>query len=216
MFHYNRLRFVPKILFFALIVKPVVLFLLGLNIRGREHLPRSSAIIAANHNSHLDTLVLMSLYPLSELHKVRPVAAADYFFRNRYMAWFSTHVIGIIALKREGFTRPEALFAECYQALEKGEILIIYPEGSRGKPEQFGRIKKGIHHMQKQLDNTYPIYPVMLRGLGNALPKGEALLVPFNCDVIIGEKLPNFEHFEDFCERLYGVYNDLLAQCLTK
>ncbi len=221
MFH--RLRYVPKILFFAVIVKPLVLFLLGLNVRGRQHLPSNGgAIIAANHNSHLDTLVLMSLYPLSEIHRIRPVAAADYFFKNRYLAWFSKNCIGIIALKREGFQRPEQLFAECHQALDNNEILIIFPEGSRGKPEQIGKIKKGLYylHQQRQEKTEHntptPIIPVILRGLGNALPKGEALFVPFNCDVIIGNPLPVATDSTTFLDNLQNNYQQLSVQCLTK
>jgi len=72
-----------KIIFFGLIIKPIVLIVLGLNIRNRDKLPVDGpAVIAANHNSHLDTMVLMSLYPLSIIHKVRPVAAADYISRR--------------------------------------------------------------------------------------------------------------------------------------
>ncbi|MCA9022341.1 MAG: 1-acyl-sn-glycerol-3-phosphate acyltransferase, partial [Planctomycetaceae bacterium] len=56
-----------KILFFALFVRPIVFIVLGLNLRGKPNLPlEGPALIAANHNSHLDTLVLMSLYPLSK------------------------------------------------------------------------------------------------------------------------------------------------------
>lgn len=81
---------VLKILFFALIVKPLTFVILGLNIRSREKLPKKGpAIIAANHNSHLDTMVLMSLYPLSQIHQIRPVAAADYFLSGKFRSWFS-------------------------------------------------------------------------------------------------------------------------------
>ena len=99
-----------KVLFFALLVRPLVLVGLGLNIINRKYLPtRGPAVIAANHNSHLDTLVLMSLFPLAKVHRVRPVAAADYFLANRFLAWFSQNVIGIIPLDRTGGT------AECAQ-----------------------------------------------------------------------------------------------------
>ncbi|MEQ9067352.1 MAG: 1-acyl-sn-glycerol-3-phosphate acyltransferase, partial [Gimesia chilikensis] len=57
---------VLKILFFALIVRPIVIIILGLNLRGKQNLPvEGPSIVVANHNSHLDALVLMSLYPLS-------------------------------------------------------------------------------------------------------------------------------------------------------
>jgi len=94
---------IVKVLFFALVVNPLVFVILGLNVVGRKNLPaRGPAVIAANHNSHLDTLVLMSLYPLRQLHRVRPVGAADYFLRNKVTAWLSLNAIGIIPLDRSG------------------------------------------------------------------------------------------------------------------
>jgi 1-acyl-sn-glycerol-3-phosphate acyltransferase len=104
-------------LFFAVLVRGVVLVLLGLNLRHRERLPKGGpAILAANHNSHLDTMVLISLMPLSQLPRVRPVAAADYFLRNRLMAWFSTKVIGIIPIKRQRDRPDEDLWAPVHEA----------------------------------------------------------------------------------------------------
>jgi 1-acyl-sn-glycerol-3-phosphate acyltransferase len=73
-------------------------------------------------------------------------------------------------------------------ALERGEILLLYPEGSRGEPEQLSRFKSGISRLVERCPET-PIVPVYMYGLGKALPRGEFLLVPFFCDVIIGEWL---------------------------
>lgn len=178
-----------KVLFFALIVKPVVFLVIGLNIKNRNKLPKNGpAVISSNHNSHLDTMVIMSLYPLSILHKIRPVAAADYFMKNRVMAWFATNCIGIIPLDRTGATTLDELFVPCHKALNNGDILIIFPEGSRGKPEQLSKLKKGIFYLVKDTPNT-PVVPVLLEGLGNVLPKGEALLVPFVCTIEIGDAI---------------------------
>lgn len=204
-----------KIVFFGLIVKPVVLVLLGLNLRNRQLLPYSGpAILAANHNSHMDTMVLMSLYPLSRIHKVRPVAAADYFLTSPLKSWFSKNVIGIIPLERKGEGDRQRLFDECESALKQGDILIIFPEGSRGEPEQMSDIKKGVFHLANGKVKA-TITPVVMRGLGRVLPKGEALLVPFNCDVIVGERLPDYESASEFTLGVRKVYEELFEQCLT-
>jgi len=205
-----------KILFFALIVKPLIFFGLGLNIMGRKNLPlKGPAIIAANHNSHLDTMVLMGLYPLSAINRVRPVAAADYFLKNKYLAWLSLSIIGIIPLDRSGKTKPEVLFSECHKALDKGHILLIFPEGSRGEPEQMSRLKKGIYYFIKDRQDT-KVTPVVLHGLGRALPRGEALFVPFNCDVIIGETIAGYQNSKQFLDKLLASYHKLFESCITK
>lgn len=205
-----------KICFFLFIVRPIVLFLLGLNVKYKENLPQSGpAVIAANHNSHLDTMVLMSLYPLAQLHKLRPVAAADYFLSNRLLAWFSLNIIGIIPIFRSGEADRDTLFTQCHHALDRGEILILFPEGSRGKPEQISKLKKGIYYLVSERDDTQ-ITPVVMHGLGRALPRGEALLVPFNCDVVIGEPLAITDDANQMVEKLSLAFSDLQRFCLTR
>lgn len=195
----NAINKVLRLVFFAVIVRTVVLLVIGLNVRHRERLPVTGpAVIAGNHNSHLDTMVMMSLMPLRSLAKVRPVAAADYFLRNGFLAWFSLRIIGIVPiarqseftarkLRREGSDGADPL-AECREALGRGEILIFFPEGSRGEPERLARFRGGIAKLAVACPEV-PVVPVYTHGLGKALPKGEALLVPFFADVFVGEHL---------------------------
>jgi 1-acyl-sn-glycerol-3-phosphate acyltransferase len=187
---------VLRFLFFWLVVRPVVLVVLGLNVRHRRRLPAGGpALVVANHNSHLDAMVLMVLFSTRLLARLRPVAAADYFLRNRAMAWFSLHVLGILPIdrtprgpQRERDPAADPL-AEISAALGRGEIVILFPEGTRGEPEQLAEFKSGIARLAERHPEV-PVVPVYLHGLGKTLPRGAFLPVPFFCDVFIGEPVP--------------------------
>ena len=201
----NGLRY----LFFAGPVRFLVLLVLGLNVRGRNKLPaKGPAIIVANHNSHLDTLTLLSLMPLSSLPKVRPVAALDYFLSNKYLAWFATRIIGILPIDRSGGGNP---LVRSKAALAEGSVLVLYPEGTRGEPEKLAEFKRGVALLVKE-NPEVPVVPVLMHGPGKALPKGTWLIVPFICDIFVGDPVPWNGDTKIFMTDLRGAIEALAAE----
>src|SRR5262249_6315680 len=122
------------------------------------------------------------------LPRLKPVAAMDYFMRTSAMAWFATRIIGIIPIARGRHAMNRNPLEGCIEALDRGDILILFPEGSRGEPEKLSQFKKGVAHLVKDRPQT-PVHPLFIYGLGKALPKDSFLPVPFNCDIIVGEAL---------------------------
>ncbi|WP_282046049.1 lysophospholipid acyltransferase family protein [Roseibium album] len=193
-------------------VKIAVLFLLGLNVRRKDLLPsKGPAIIVANHNSHLDTMVLMALMPLSRLKDIKPVAAADYFFSSPRKAWLSEHVLGIIPVERTSADKSVDPLEGCYEALAQDRVLILFPEGSRGEPEQMTDLKKGVSYLAERFPDA-PVVPVFTHGLGKALPKGSFMLVPFFCDIFVGEPITWPGNRTQFMESLKERFSQLSSE----
>jgi len=200
-----------KYIFFVFFVNPILLIVLGLNIRNKQKLLlHGPQIIISNHNSHLDTMVLMSLFPLSMLPQIRPVAAGDYFLKNKFLAWFSVKILGIIPVQRKREASQTAPLDTISKALLNKQIIIFFPEGTRGEPEIRSDLKRGISTLAKRYPQV-PITPVFLNGLGKALPRGEALLVPFICDGNIGDPL-YWHEGENFIETIKNSFDDLAKE----
>lgn len=184
------LQKVLKFLFFFFFVKPYVYFVLGVNVSGAENLPKVSkgpAIIVANHNSHIDTLLLMSLFSTPQILKIHPVAAADYFCNTKLKSFIFKTLLGLIPLQRKfGKTTKEELFKEINEALRSGETIIIYPEGTRGDDNSIKEFKSGVSHIAS-MNPDVPVVPFYINGPDRILPKGTFLWVPFIADVYVAE-----------------------------
>lgn len=174
-------------LFYVLLVRPLLIILLGFNVRHLDRLQvHGPRLIAANHNSHLDALVLMSLFKFRDIPKVKLVAAKDYFCRTLFLTWFSLNIIGIIPIDRTG--ESDNPLAPVMQALDEGLTVVIFPEGSRGEPEKRQPLKYGIAKILEAKPHI-TVTPVFMYGLGKSLPRGEGLLVPFVCEINVGDPL---------------------------
>jgi len=172
--------------FFALVVRPFMALFIGLRVYGRERLPaRDPFIMIANHSSHLDTVSMLSLFPLLRLQRIRPVAAADYFGRNQLVSLLSRTLFNILPITRSGITAETNPLPIMVSTLQSGQSLIIFPEGTRGSGRELGRFRSGVTHLVEKMPDV-PVAPVYLRNMGRSLPKGKWIPVPFFCEVHVG------------------------------
>lgn len=163
-------------------------------------------IILANHNSHLDTLSLLSSLPGSLLWKVKPVAAEDYFGKNRFQTFLSNYFINTLLIRRKGEKDSEHdPLKKMLAAIDEGYSLILFPEGTRGKPEQMGNIKSGIARILSQRPQVKYV-PVFMTGMGHSLPKGELIILPYKSSIFYG--MPTLAKSMDIQEILQQITND--------
>ncbi|MEK6321209.1 MAG: lysophospholipid acyltransferase family protein [Acidobacteriota bacterium] len=180
------LRNVVQMIAFALAIKPFMALFIGLRVRGREHLAKSDPfILIANHSSHLDTISLLSLFPLSRLRRVRPVAAADYFERNAFVSLLTKTLFNILPIARKNLTPENNPLRRMREAIKAGESIIIFPEGTRGSGPEMGEFRSGVAHLIEKMPGV-PVVPAYLVNMGRSLPKGEFIPVPFFCEIRIG------------------------------
>ena len=176
-------RFIHRFL-----LRPLLRLALRLKVVGADRLTRRGpAIVVANHNSHLDTAILMAAFPTSSIDRVRPVAAADYFLRNRLLAWFTTRIVGILPLDRHHQSDADPLQGAA-RALEAGTTLVMFPEGTRGEPGVFGDLKSGVARLARR-HPAVPVVPVWLDGCDRAMPRGARVPRPAPCTARVGRPL---------------------------
>jgi 1-acyl-sn-glycerol-3-phosphate acyltransferase len=141
----------------------------------------------ANHSSHIDTLAIWSALPLRLRKHTRPVAARDYWGSGirRYIATKALRAVLIDRKRDDPSSNPLAPLAE---ALTRGESLIIFPEGTRGKEPIPAPFKSGLYHLARQFPQVQLI-PVYLENLLRSMPKGAIVPIPLTCIVRFGAPL---------------------------
>jgi 1-acyl-sn-glycerol-3-phosphate acyltransferase len=164
-----------------------------LQIMGLENLPSDgSFILVANHSSHLDTLCLLAALPLRKLHRAFPAAAKDYFFVSVPRLALAAVIVNALPFERQTHIRHSLDL--CRQLLSNpGNILILFPEGTRTITGEVGEFRSGIGLIVG--GTSIPVVPCFLTGTFQAWCKGKILPCPTAVRLRIGTPR-TFEKFE--------------------
>jgi 1-acyl-sn-glycerol-3-phosphate acyltransferase len=142
----------------------------------------------ANHSSHLDALVIWSSLPPRLRAQTRPVAAADYWGRTGLRRWLAGTVLNAVLVDREGRSGSRKGLRQIDDALEAGDSLILFPEGTRSSGAGIGPLKPGLYFIARHRP-AVELMPVYLQNLSRILPKGEYLPVPLLGSATFGAPL---------------------------
>ena len=155
-----------------------------LEIVGRENLPANqSFVLVANHASHLDTVVLQAALPMAKLHRTFSAAACDYFFERLPLIWVAAVIANALPFSRR--VKAQQSLGLCAALLQNpGNVLILFPEGTRTPTGAVGRFKPGIGLLLAGRD--IPVVPCFLCGGFEAWPKGRTIPRPRKLTLRIG------------------------------
>jgi len=167
----------------------------GASVRWLDSRPEPrQRIYFANHSSHLDVVVLWAALPPELRASTRPVAAQDYWDRGRLRRFLAARVFRAVLIERNpgaGAGRVAAATRSIERltaAIDAGDSLIVFPEGTRGTGEQVAPFKSGLFHLCRVRPGV-ELLPVYLENLNRILPKGEVLPVPMLSRVTFGPPL---------------------------
>ena len=157
-------------------------------IGARRFFGHQQYVVASNHNSHADAVTLMTAIPTNKLAKTRPVAAADYFGRNKFVSFISWFFLNLVLIPRKRADKPgdDDPIEIMDRVLKKGHSMILFPEGSRGEAGKMQPFKKGIGFLMEKNRNI-PVIPVYMEGIGRVLPKGNKIILPSLTKIYVGK-----------------------------
>src|SRR3954449_4319773 len=140
------------------ILKPFLLAFFRTQRVGREHVPDGAVILASNHRSFLDPFIV-------GICLNRPVyfVAKKELFDRRLTGWF-LNCLGAFPIRR-GESDEESI-ETAKQILNRGDALVIFPEGTRKREGSLGRAKRGVGRLA--LETGAPVVPVAVHGTERA------------------------------------------------
>jgi len=141
-------------------------------------------IYFANHQSHLDWVLIWAALPQDLRIRTRPIAARDYWTASRFKHWITREVFHAVYVSRQRTDDQDPL-EPLLEALRQGDSLVIFPEGTRsnkGVPQSF---KSGLFHLAEQFPEVQ-LVPVWIDNVQRVMPKGEVVPVPILCTATFG------------------------------
>ena len=141
-------------------------------------------IYFANHQSHADLIMIWAALPKELRSRTRPIAAKDYWTRTPFRQWITTAVFNAIYVERERTDDQDPL-QPLYDALESGDSIILFPEGTRGYADEPQPFKSGLYNLALKYPEVV-LVPAWINNIQRVMPKGEVVPVPVLCSVTFG------------------------------
>ena len=175
-----------------LIVGPILRTAFRPWVTGHEHIPKTGGVIlASNHLSFIDSVFL----PLLIDRQVSFLAKSDYYTGTGVKGWITKTFMksaGMLPIDRSGGKASEASLQTGLGVLERGEVLGIYPEGTRSPDAKLYRGRTGAARMIHE--GNVPVIPVAMIDTEKVMPIGKRLPKVRRIGMVIGEPL-DFSRF---------------------
>jgi 1-acyl-sn-glycerol-3-phosphate acyltransferase len=148
------------------------------SVAGHEGLDDLAApvVFVANHNSHMDTPVILRALPGRWRRRTAVAAAADYFYDRRRKALSASLVFGTVPLDRNsGAGVGPGQTAHLDRLIGDGGSLLVFAEGTRSRDGRVARLRTGAALLAAE--HHLPIVPIYLSGTREAMPRGHRWMV---------------------------------------
>lgn len=150
-------------------------------VRGHEHVPATGAfIVSPNHRSNLDSPAVA----LVTRRRMR-FMGKESLWKRKWSAWYFTAAGGFPV---ERATADRAALSACLEVLERGEPLVLFPEGTRQSGPVITEMFDGPAWLASRAQ--VPILPVGIGGSETMMGKGAKFPRPQKLAVVIGEPIP--------------------------